>query len=99
MKYVIINCCFEYIFIGFIAAGLINLPLPCLLPLLHVFDQTISMLPFVTRTDMFDALKKTGVKTSDVDFVLASLLDKHEAVGERAQLKTLWIGPCSAPGK
>ena len=41
---------------------------------------------------MFDALKKTGVKTSDVDFVLASLLAKHEAVGARAQLKTLWIG-------
>ena len=36
-------------------------------PLLHIFDQTISMLPFATRTDMIDALKKFDVKMSDVD--------------------------------
>ena len=50
------------------------------------------MLPFATRTDMFQALKKAYAEASDVDAFLATLLAKHDAAGARAQLKTLWIG-------
>ena len=49
------------------------------------------MLPFATRTDLFDALKKADAKASDVDSFLAILIAEHDAVGARAQLKTLWI--------
>ena len=43
---------------------------------------------------MFNALKKADVKASDVDSFLpvATLLAGHDAIGARAQLKTLWIG-------
>jgi hypothetical protein len=36
-------------------------------PFLHMFDQTMSMLPFVTRTDMFEVIKKADARASDVD--------------------------------
>ncbi len=36
-------------------------------PFLHVFDQTMSMLPFVTRTDMFEVIKKADARASYVD--------------------------------
>ena len=45
---------------------------------------------------MFDALKKADVKASKVDSFLASLLAENDAVGSRAQLKTLWFGYVSA---
>ena len=60
-------------------------------PLLHIFDQTMSMLPFATRTDMIEALKMSDTKLSDVDSFLATLLAEHDAPGVRAQLQTLWI--------
>ena len=65
-------------------------------PLLHIFDQTMSMLPFATWTDMFEALMKADAKASDVDAFLATLLAKHDASGAQAQLTTLWIGHVSA---
>ncbi len=56
------------------------------------------MLPFVTRTDMFEAIKKADTKASDVDAFLATLLlsvlghftAEHNAVEARAQLISLW---------
>ena len=59
--------------------------------LLHIFDQTMSMLPFATRTDMIEALKASDTRLSDVDAFLATLLAEHDAPGVRAQLRTLWI--------
>lgn len=59
--------------------------------LLHIFDQTLSMLPFATRTDMIEALKRADAKISEVDSFLDTLLAEHNAAGARAQLKTLWI--------
>ena len=50
------------------------------------------MLPFATKTDMVDALKKADVKISDIDAFLALLRAEHDAAGARAQLKTLWTG-------
>ena len=47
------------------------------------------MLPFATRTDMFEALKKADAKASDVDAFLATLLAEHDAAGALAQLKTI----------
>ena len=52
----------------------------------------MSMLPFATRTDMFEALKKADAKASDVDAFLATFLAEHDPAGARAQLLTLWIG-------
>jgi hypothetical protein len=43
-------------------------------PFLHMFEQTMSMLPFATRTDMFEAIKKADAKASDVDAFLATCL-------------------------
>jgi hypothetical protein len=60
-------------------------------PFLHMFDQTMSMLPFATRTDMFEAIKKADAKASDAYAFLATLLAEHYAVGARAQLRTLWV--------
>ena len=53
----------------------------------------MSMLPFATRTDMVETLKKADVKTriSEVDSFPDSLLAEHDAAGVRAQLKNLWI--------
>ena len=41
------------------------------------------MLPFATRTDMYDALKKADVKVSDLEAFLETLLAEHDAVGAR----------------
>ena len=59
--------------------------------LLHIFDQTMSMLPFATRTDMIEALKRADAKISEVNSFLDTLLAEHDAAGARAQLKTLGI--------
>jgi hypothetical protein len=60
-------------------------------PLLHIFDQNMSMLPFATRTNMLEALKLSDTKLSDVDTFLATLLAEHDAQGVWAQLTNLWI--------
>ena len=59
--------------------------------LLHIFDQTMAMLPFATRTDMYEALKKTDTRAADIEIFLASLREEHNMPGVRAQLKTLWL--------
>ena len=46
-------------------------------PLLHIFDQTMFMLPFAAqtgRTNIVDALKMSDTRLSDVDSFLATLL-------------------------
>jgi hypothetical protein len=58
----------------------------------HIFYQTMSMLPFATKTDMFEAIKKADAKVADVESFLATLLAENDAGGARAQLKALWIG-------
>ena len=47
--------------------------------LLHIFDQTMSMLPFATRTDMIEAFKRADAKISEVDSFLDTLLAEHNA--------------------
>jgi hypothetical protein len=54
-------------------------------PFLHMFDQTMSMLPFATRTDIFEAIKNADAKASDVDAFLDTLLAEHDAVGALGQ--------------
>ena len=51
----------------------------------------MSMLPFATRTDMIEALKRADAKIWEVDSFLNTFLAKHDAAGAGAQLKTLWI--------
>ena len=43
-------------------------------PLLHIFNQTMSMLPFATLADMVDLLKMSDTRLSDVDSFLATLI-------------------------
>ena len=59
--------------------------------LLHIFDQTMSMVPFATRTDMYDALKVADVKASAVENFLSNLLLEHSQPTSQAQLRRLWI--------
>jgi hypothetical protein len=49
------------------------------------------MLPFVMRSDMFEAIKKANANVSDVDVLLISLLTEHNVVGALAQLKNLSV--------
>ena len=56
----------------------------------------MSMLPFATRTDMFEALKWADVKASEADAFADTLLAEHDIAGARAQLTTLWIEHSSA---
>ena len=51
----------------------------------------MAMLPFATRTDMYEALKKTDTRAADIEIFLASLREEHNMPGVRAQLKTLWL--------
>lgn len=60
--------------------------------LLHIFDQTMYMLPFATRTDLFDALKKADVRATDLNAFLDTLLAEHNVLAARPQLRTLWTG-------
>ena len=66
--------------------------------LLHIFDQTMAMLPFATRTDMYEALRKTDTRAADIEIFLASfkLRAEHNMPGVQAQLKTLWLGHVKA---
>ncbi len=52
---------------------------------LYMLDQTMPMLSFATRTDMFEAIKKADAKASDVDAFLATLLAEHDTVGARGR--------------
>ena len=59
--------------------------------LLHIFDQTMSMVPFATRTDMIDALKNADVKASAVETFLGNLLLEHSLPNSATQLRRLWV--------
>jgi len=50
------------------------------------------MLPFATRTDLFDALKKADVRATDLNAFLDTLLAEHNVPAARPQLRTLWTG-------
>ena len=47
------------------------------------------MLPFATRTDKFEALKRADIRASEVDAFLATLLAEYNIAGARVQLRTL----------
>ena len=87
LKYVVINCFFEleYFRICSIAAGLMELTFTLSPPPFCIFSIKQCPSFHLILTDTFDALKKA-------DSFLATLLVEHDAVGARAQLKTLWIG-------
>jgi hypothetical protein len=61
-------------------------------PFLHCY-QTMFMLPFFTRTGMFDFLKKANAKASEIEASTssASLHAENHVVGAMAQLKTPWV--------
>ena len=62
--------------------------------MLHLFDRSMSMLPFATRTDMLDALKSKDVKIATVEEFLHSLQREHGLPNVRDQLRSLWpFGP------
>ena len=58
--------------------------------LLHIFDQTMSLIPFATKTDMFDALKAADKRAATVDDFLAALRLEHSMPNAFTQLKDLW---------
>ena len=62
---------------------------------LHIFDQTMSMVPFATRSDMNDALKHADVKVSAVESFLSTLLLEHSHPNARTQLRQLWVDHAS----
>jgi len=58
--------------------------------LLHIADRTMSMLPFATKTDLVEALKRADCKLSEVEEFLNMLNAEHNTPAARTQLKTLW---------
>lgn len=58
--------------------------------LLHIFDQTMSLIPFATKTDMYEALKAADVKVANVETFLAGLRLEHSMANARTQLIDLW---------
>jgi len=64
--------------------------------LLHIFDQTMSLLPFATKTDMYEALKAADKKASSVDSFLSTLRLEHFQPNSATQLRRLWIDHAKA---
>ena len=58
--------------------------------MLHIFDQTMSMIPFAIKTDMYEAMKRADVKVGEVNSFLASLLAEHTYPGVTAMLRSSW---------
>ena len=58
--------------------------------MLHIFDQTMSMIPFAIKTDMYEAMKRADVRAGDVDSFLASLKAEHDYAGVSAMLRNAW---------
>jgi len=67
-----------------------DLYLPTSAKMLHIFDQTMSMIPFAIKTDMYEAMKRADVKVGDVNSFLASLLAEHEYPGVSGMLRIAW---------
>jgi hypothetical protein len=60
--------------------------------LLHMFEQTMVMLPFATRTDMYEAVQNSKEnKTTKLQEMLNTIRAEHDQPGVRAQLRSLWI--------
>ena len=57
---------------------------------LHIIDQLMWMLPFVTKTDLETAAKAKGVSQETRNTFLNKMLAEHSLPGVRDQLKTLW---------
>ena len=64
--------------------------------LLHIFDQTMSLIPFATKTNMYEALKKADKRAATVDYFLAGLRLEHSMPHTYAQLKDLWTQHATA---
>ena len=64
--------------------------------LLHIFDQTMSLIPFATKTDMYEALKKADKRASTVEEFLAGLRLEHSMPNAFTQLKNLWTQHAAA---
>ena len=57
---------------------------------LHIIDQLMWMLPFVTKTDLETAAKAKGVSQETRTTFLNKMLAEHSLPGVRDQLMTLW---------
>ena len=64
--------------------------------LLHIFDQIMSLIPFATKTDMYEALKKADKRAATVDDFLAVLRQEHLMPTAFSQLKDLWTQHAAA---
>jgi hypothetical protein len=64
--------------------------------LLHIFDQIMSLIPFATKTDMYEALKKADKRAATVDDFLAGLRLEHSTPNAFTQLKDLWTQHAAA---
>ena len=50
----------------------------------------MSLIPFATKTDMYEALKKSDKRAATVDDFLAGLRQEHIMPNAFSQLKDLW---------
>ena len=57
---------------------------------LHIFDFSMSMLPFAIKTDMVTALKTADCALKEHTDFMATLLEEHEMPKARTQLIELW---------
>ena len=64
--------------------------------LLHIFDQTMSLIPFATKTEMYEALKKADKRAATVEDFLAGLRLEHSMPNAFTQLKDLWTQHAAA---
>jgi hypothetical protein len=60
---------------------------------LHIVDRVPWMLPFTTKTDLKEAVKKADISNKLRNGFLQKLLDDHSIIGARQQLKEHW-GKC-----
>ena len=63
--------------------------------LLGMFEETMGMLPFTCRADMYEAMAKVDEEKqqsiTQFNSLLVELREEHDKPGVRAQLKSLWI--------
>jgi hypothetical protein len=58
---------------------------------LHIFDFSMSMLPFAIKTDLVNALKSADVALKAHTDFMQLLLEELETDKARTQLKELWV--------
>jgi hypothetical protein len=64
--------------------------------LLGMFEETMGMLPFASRADMYEAMAKVdddarNPSIAKFNSLIVELRDEHDKPGVREQLKNLWI--------